>query len=183
MTRDGRPSRGTAAGRARYHRRMKRAATRLPVFVLLLLAVLAACAPALDGGSSRKPVEIGRGSIEMAPGTTVYLLATHKLADLGFREDDLAVVQFVNETPNRSSGRADTWMKVEPLRLPFGWEAGLSTARFVLESGRDPVVQSVIRVTVPASAGLGPAELRLKLAGRRSDVTVNVPVRVRHGGG
>jgi len=155
---------------------------RVPfIGALLLLLVLGACAPATAGGSVRQPLELGRETVEVNPGTSVYLLTRNSLKELGFREGELDVVQFVSETASRSSGRADPWMGLEPVRVPVGWNVSLATARFVHEAGEDITVQSVIRVDVPAGADLGPVQLRLELQGRRSPVSLTVPLRVRFG--
>ena len=154
------------------------------LFILLLLAAIStACAPAVSGSSVRQPYDIGRGLLEVTPGTSVFLLVSHGLGDLGFRDGDLEVVNFVSETSTRTSGRAGTWLKLRPVRLPVRWRAELEAARFVKEAGKDTTVETVIRVDIPAGAGLGPTELRFTLEGRRASQSVNVPLRVRHGSG
>lgn len=166
----------------RYHRIMLRTAPAL--FVLLLLAAIStACAPAVSGSSVRQPYDISRGLLEVTPGTSVFLLVSHRLDELGFRDGDLEVVNFVSETATRTSGRAGSWLKLQPVRLPARWRADLEAARFVKEAGQDATVQTVIRVDIPADAGLGPTELRFTLEGRRSSQSVSVPLRVRYGPG
>lgn len=150
--------------------------------VLLLTLAVAGCAPVTGGSSARHPLAVGAGVTEVAPGETVYLIVVSEPRELGFNDTDLDSVLFVNETERRRSARADNWMRLTPVRVPAWWDVTLDTSRFVQESSGSSTrttVQSVLRVTVPAAASLGPAELRLELHGRRDSTIVQVPLRVR----
>lgn len=150
-------------------------------FILIPLLLLAACAPAVSGSSARQPLRLSGSVTEAVPGQTLYVLTVHTLAELGFNAGDLDSVLFVNETADRASGRADTWMDLKGLRVPAWWSVELDTSRFVRETagGGRTTVQSVLRIDVPASAQLGSTELLLELEGRRSSTVVRVPLRVR----
>lgn len=154
------------------------------VLAVLFVALAAAgCAPVTGGSSARHPLAVDRGVTEVSPGETVYLVVTSELRELGFTDADLDSVLFVNETERRRSARADNWMRVTPVRVPAWWDVTLDSSRFVQESTGNTTrttVQSVLRVAVPATASLGPAELRLELHGRRDSTVVQVPLRVRH---
>lgn len=147
--------------------------------ILIPLLLLAACAPAVSGSSARQPLRLGGSVTEVAPGQTLYVLTVHTLPELGFNDGDLDSVLFVNETADRASGRADTWMGLNPLRVPAWWDVGLDTSRFVRETGSRTTVQSVLRINVPTAAQLGSTELVLELEGRRSATVVRIPLRVR----
>ena len=149
---------------------------------LLLVLLLAACMPASQGSSVRQPLPLGTTPIEVTPGETVHVLVVRTMSELGFRDTDLAPVLFRSETATRSSGAADNWMSVTPVRVPVHWQVNLAAARFVQEMNGNRLtttVHSVIEVQVPQTSGLGNQQVRLQLNGRRSGVAVTIPFRVR----
>lgn len=149
---------------------------------MLLLALLAACAPATLGSSARHPLPLGDVPLEVTPGSSVHVLVTHQLDQLGFRPSDMAPVLFRSESTSRASGPADNWMSLTPVRVPAHWQVRLEAARFVQETagaGHRTTVQSVIRVDVPQTSALGEQQVRVQLNGRRGSAPVTINLRVR----
>lgn len=153
------------------------------IAALAVLLLMAACVPATSVSSSvRMPVALGTDVIEVSPGESLYLLSVHTLEELGFRDSDMDILHFVNETAQRASARASNWTSVSPIRLPAWWEVSLDTARIVSDSsgrGARHSVQAVIRIDVPVQAALGPVTLRVSLDGRRESVPLTIQLRVR----
>lgn len=150
------------------------------LYILLALAlVLAACAPVVSGSSARQPLLLpGTERVEVHPGEDVFLLSIRSPAELGFRDVDLDGLQWRPESSQRSSARISHRLNLELVRVPAHWQVSIASARAVRQAGQQSI-EVVLQVAVPASAGLGPADLRVSLEGRRNTAQLTIPLRVR----
>jgi|GEM_PF-6511507 len=149
------------------------------LYILLGLAlVLAACAPVVSGSSARQPLLLGTERVEVHPGEDVFLLSIRSPAELGFRDVDLDGLQWRPESSQRSSARISHRLNLELVRVPAHWQVSIASARAVRQAGQQSI-EVVLQVAVPASAGLGPADLRVSLEGRRNTAQLTIPLRVR----
>src|SRR5690625_2404630 len=177
------------------------------LYILLALAlVLAACAPVVSGSSARQPLLLpGPERVEVHPGEGVFLLSIRSPAELGFRDVQLDGLQWRPDARQRSSARSSRrldpapfrvpahWrpessprgsapishrLNLEPGRVPAHWQVSTASPRAVRQAGQQSL-EVVLQVAVPASAGLGPADLRVSLEGRRNTAQLTIPLRVR----
>jgi hypothetical protein len=149
--------------------------------LLLLALLLAACAPAV-GSSSRNPLRLDSGTIEVHPGQVLFLSGSYSLADVGLTTEALDNVFWVPEGVSQESARALGVVDLEVSRLPAYWELKLAEARFVHRSGetRDAYsLRVLLELTLPADAALGPQVVRAGLKSRSGVKQLEIPLRVR----
>ena len=151
---------------------------RLLILLLSLTLLLAACAPAAAGSGPRSPLQLDSGTLEVNPGSTVWLSGNYPLAELGLTNQDLEGAFWIPDGANQQSARADGIVRLEVSRLPALWQAVLAEARFV--QGSSVTLRVQLKVTVPEQAQLGPQLIRAQLSTRSGGTkNLEIPLRVR----
>lgn len=160
------------------------------LLVVLLLVLLAACAPATSGSSVRdaRPVASNQ-QLEVERGDELFVRLDLGLDEFGLKPADLSGAFWIPAGVHEESANLSTRFSLEGVRVPLGWSLELAEIRaerrrqtkYGKETGEiSHSILPVLRLQVPASAELGMSTVRAELVSRRGGkVNVTFPIRVR----
>src|SRR5690554_3234728 len=100
---------------------------RVAPIALLLLALLAACAPA--AGSSGRPIDASAGPAPAARGADLLVRVDLSLADFGLTERDLTPSLWVPSGFASEVGDVSAYFGLHDVTLPPGWSIDLSQVK------------------------------------------------------
>lgn len=151
-----------------------------PILGLVLLLVLASCAPGAAGSGPGSPFQLpSNDPAQVSPGRSLYLRQTFPASAFNFTEADLQW-RWVPLGTRGLTANLTSEFQVVDMVMPEGWSWRLDNARVDSRDGTSPTYTVTLRVDVPAGARLGGQRISATVVtprtGRRQNVAVVVQV-------
>jgi hypothetical protein len=137
----------------------------LPLALVLLALVLAACAPTVVG-SRGTPYDLRRGeTAQVAPGGAVYAQLQLPAREFGLSDSDFPGL-FVPCGGDASCAVVTSRFELVDVAAPEGWTWRVDRADAVRRPRFSTVIDVRLRLEVPADARLGGTQVRARLVTR-----------------
>jgi hypothetical protein len=166
----------------------------LSVVLLVLLALLSACAPGARGSNPTMAFRLNRDDVRVTPGATYYLKAERLAGSLGLTIQDLTNQQMRGAAVGQRFRDAIHGLSASQLGLPESWDFRLHSATGVKEItevtergssisvGWSETVELVFVLTLPVSTDAGSYSALVSIAGKGGKGTVvSLDISVENG--